>query len=332
MTVTIDMQKISVVTPTHNRPKTLRMLLDSLEAQSLPAARFEVLVVGNEEDLGRAVVQEFESRGRLDIRWAFIPDDPWKGRSASAKRNLGAKLAKNPWLAFTDDDCVADPRWLESATAYFDDERNGGVEGRKCIPPLDPPTLTHKGLLRFTREGGYQTANMFYRRDVFIEVGGFDLSFPFYLEDTDLAWTVLDRGYHIPHARDAVVEHPVSPPAPWRLLDVALRTDLVVRLFKKHPNRFRSAGMRAMPRSAPAYLALEAAALGAALTGRRTTAGLLALATGAVTLGHSMKLFHGCRAEAEEVLVTTMLLPVVPVVALVQLVRGNIRYRTHLFP
>src|SRR6478609_4747509 len=194
---------ISVVVPTHDRTKPLRRLLESLVAQSLATSKFEVIVVGDERDPGEAVVREFAESDKLDVRFTFVANDPWAGRSPSLKRNHGARLARAEWLALIDDDCVAHGNWLESALAFFGSPKNGAVEGRKVIPAIDPPTLTYRGLLLFTKPGGYQTANMFYRRSVFLEIGGFDLAFPFYLEDTDLAWSVLDRGFDIPHADKA---------------------------------------------------------------------------------------------------------------------------------
>src|SRR3954464_3347367 len=96
---------------------------------------------------------------------------------------------------------------------------------------------------------------MFYRRSLFLEIGGFDTAFPFYLEDTDLAWSVLDRGFAIPHAESAVVAHPVPPAEPMRLLANAQRAILMPYLYKKHPERFRALGMRTIARSHLPYLA-----------------------------------------------------------------------------
>jgi hypothetical protein len=168
---------------------------------------------------------------------------------------------------------------------------------------------------------------MFYRRDVFLEVGGFDTRFPFYLEDSDLAWTVLDRGHAIPHAERAVVRHPVPPPAPWRLLDDAKRASLLALLRAKHPELFRRAGVRLLARNHIAYLVVWVATVVAAvvLGWKGFVAGLAAL--GLLALFDTYRRFRGCRVTAHEVTVTTLLLPVVPLVRVVQYARGLWRYR-----
>jgi GT2 family glycosyltransferase len=319
------MLRVSVVVPTHNRVGPLRLLLESLEAQLLTASEFEVIIVGDEGDLGQAVVQEFIDRGRLDLKFVFVPDDPWRGRSASAKRNFGAALACGPWLAFIDDDCVADSRWLIEALPFFESPENGGVEGRKTIPVPRFPTLTYRGLLLFTLPGGYQTANMFYRRSVFSELGGFDTAFPFYLEDTDLAWSVLDRGLAIPHAEQAAVAHPVPPAEPMRLLANARRAVLVPYLYKKHRKQFRASGMRTIVRSHVPYLACYALLVAASASEQVTWAAACLAALGLLTLAHTTKLFWKCRFTARELLLTAAMLPLVPMVTVVQLIRGNLR-------
>ena len=325
-----DNPLVSVVAPTHNRIRALRLLLESLASQQLPSDRFEVIIVGDEGDPGEAIVREFVERGGMNLRFSFVPNDPWAGRSPSLKRNFGASLAKSPWLAFIDDDCVADPQWLSGALPYFESGANGAVEGRKTIPVTDPPTLTYKGLLLFTLPGGYQTANMFYRRSLFLEVGGFDPTFPFYLEDTDLAWTVLDRGLEIPHAHNAVVSHPVSAAQPLRILALARRAILMPYLYKKHPQRFRDSDIRTVPRAHLVYLAAYIALIASLATGHVVAALICLASVVALTMAHTCKLFWKCRFSVSELLLTGALLPIVPVVTAVQLVRGNLRNRVFL--
>jgi GT2 family glycosyltransferase len=322
--------QISVVAPTHNRVRTLTLLLTSLEKQTLERGQFEVVIVGDENDPGQHVVSEFVRRGVLNLRFTSVPNDPWHGKSPALKRNHGAELALGQWVAFIDDDCVADPNWLASALPYFENPSVGAVEGRKVIPRVVPPTLTYRGLLSFTKPGGYQTANMFYRKSVFEEAAGFDTAFPFYLEDTDLAWSVLDLGYEIPYAAEAIVEHPVPPAQPMRLLASAQRGILVPYLFKKHPNLFKASGIRAIGRAHLPYLLGYVALIAACITGRGVWALAVIGALVAMTAAHSVKLFRGCFFTWREVLVTTALLPVVPAVLWIQLMRGNVRHRSLL--
>jgi len=316
---------VTIVMPTHHRPALLRRAIESIVAQSYPHALLELIVIASENDAAFAIVNELRPTTDIKLTCLSIPNDPSNGRSPSAKRNYGVSLATSPWVALIDDDCVADPGWIAGAAPLFSDTSAGAIEGRKNIPAIDPPTFTYKGLLNFTRPGGYQTCNMFYRRDLFMKLGGFDLKFPFYLEDSDLAWTVLDAGHTIPFASDAIVSHPVLEAQPWRMLDDAMRAALLPYLFKKHPQLFRQAGMRALRGIHWAYLILYAAALAMAFTSWPMLSLLPVTLLMALLALNNLKMFRGCRVTRQEVVVTNVLLPVVPIIKLVQLIRGNLR-------
>ncbi len=322
---TAEMLRVSVVMATHHRPEMLRRAMESLLAQDYPAGDMEVIVVACEGDAGIAVVREMAAATVMKCHCEVLADTPSNRLSAAAKRNAGANAATGQWLAFMDDDCVAEPGWISGAASYFDDPRHGAIEGAKVIPPMDPPTVTHKGLRTLAMPGGYQTCNIFYRRALFEKVGGFDPAFPFYLEDSDLAWSVLDAGFSIPHAEGARVVHPTPEARPMRMLYDAQRANLIPYLYKKHPERFMASGMRAMRWSHWVYLALYAA-LAAALAMRAwpVAAGLGAAIVLWLAL-HNVSLFRGCRVTLREWVLTNLLLPILPVVKVAQLVRGNVR-------
>ncbi len=324
--------KVSIVTPTHYRPASLAKLLDSLCSQTYPAALLEMIVVAHEQDRQAfQLVQQYAAVSPFPIRCLAIADDPMQGKSAAAKRNFGVEQATGDWIAFIDDDCEADRDWITQAEPFFYQPGVGAVEGGVQIPPVQPPTVTYRGLLSLTLPGGYQTCNMFYRRDLFLQLGGFDLNFPFYLEDSDLAWTFIDHGYQIPFAAAAQVSHPVTPPQPWRLWEGAKRAIRMVYLYKKHPTCFRAAGTKVLLTSEWVYLGCYAAALVTWLCSWPLVAGLCGGFVVPLLLLHLLKLFWGCRVQGEEVLVTAFLLPIIPVVKVVQLIRGNWRYKTWLW-
>jgi GT2 family glycosyltransferase len=316
---------ITVVIPTHRRAKLLAAALRSVAAQSFERERFEVIVVASQEDDAPAICAQIAAETGLKVTSVSIPNDPWHGRSPSAKRNYGGELAKSEWLAFLDDDCEADPDWLRGGAEMFPGQV--AVEGRKVIPPPPIPTMTYRGLLSFEKPGGFQSCNIFYRREEFLKLGGFDTRFPFYLEDSDLAWTFLDHGYAIPHAERAIVRHPVNPPAPWRFLDDGKRAFLLPLLQNKHPEQSRRAGVRAVGRSGLIYLA--AWLLAVALTVAFGWIGLLAGLSVVVMLAiiGAWRLFRGCKVTLHEVAVTTFLLPIVPCVRVIYYARGYFRFR-----
>lgn len=319
----------SVVVPTHHRPHSLASLLQSLEKQSLPATDFEVIVVPSPQDKSLSWLQDYSSRAPFKITVHIPEADPFQGRSASFKRNQGVGRAQADWIAFVDDDCVADPHWLTSAATLIDDPSIHGIEGLTRIPQPPQITLTYKGLTRLSSPGGYQTCNMFYRKKTFQEVGGFDLQFPFYLEDTDLAWSILDRDYVILFLDTAIVEHPVPPAETKRLLDNAWRTRLIPYLYKKHPALFAASGFKPLGRAHWIYLYVYAGSLYSIWMRPTWSTGLLMLAliVGLNSL-YIGKLLQGCGFSRQELKELFLYMPLAPVISFFQLLRGNFEQRT----
>ena len=209
---------VSVVVPTCGRPDLLRRCLAALDRQTLARERYEVIV----------------------------SDDSGLRSGPAAARNRGWRKARAPIVAFTDDDTVPDPAWLEEGIAAV---RRGAdaVVGRTTMPLPDPPTDYERNESGLER-AEFITANCFVRRGVLERLGGFDESFRMpWREDSDLHFRLLDRGFRIAKAERAVVVHPVRP-APW---GVSLRQQKKVLfdalLFRKHPRRYRER-IRAAPR------------------------------------------------------------------------------------
>lgn len=98
---------VSVVIPTFSRPESLAQCLAALAAQTLPRGAFEVIVCddGSPSPLA-AIVEPFADRMAVRV--------VRRTRAGPATaRNEGARHARAAILAFTDDDCVPTPLWLE---------------------------------------------------------------------------------------------------------------------------------------------------------------------------------------------------------------------------
>ena len=107
---------ISVVVCTRNRAERLRRMLASLHEMVAPAAaEWEVVVVdNNSRDGTRDVVTDFARNARMPARYFF------EGRQGlSWARNAGVRVSRGDVIAFTDDDCLADPLWLSQIDAEF---------------------------------------------------------------------------------------------------------------------------------------------------------------------------------------------------------------------
>ena len=96
-------------------------MLSSLTNQIRPAD--EVLIVDNgSTDQTRKVVESFENK--LPISYYFLPE-----ASIPRARNLVLEKAKNEIIAFTDDDCIVDPGWLDAVERGFLRADNIGMVG-----------------------------------------------------------------------------------------------------------------------------------------------------------------------------------------------------------
>lgn len=90
--------RCTVIVPTYNRRRLLQLTLDSLDRQTLPRDRFEVLVVddGSSDDTA-AVVRGYEDR--FDLRYFYQPDEGYRVAKA---RNVGIRHAAGEICVFVD--------------------------------------------------------------------------------------------------------------------------------------------------------------------------------------------------------------------------------------
>jgi hypothetical protein len=125
----------------------------------------------------------------------------------------------------------------------------------------------------------FATANCFCRRAVMEAVGGFDERFTAaWREDADLLFTLLERGYRVVPAPQALVVHPVRP-ARWGIsLSQQRKSQFNALLYKKHPALYRQ---KIQPGPPWHYYGAAAALLGALVPG---AAGLPVLALGGLGL------------------------------------------------
>jgi GT2 family glycosyltransferase len=181
----------SVVVATRERAGQLARALDSLLAQDHP--RCEIVVVDNAPVTG-------ETRELIERKYAErvrYVCEPVPGLAVA--HNTGLAAARGEVVAFTDDDVVADPRWLTELTAPFAADPRLGCSTGLILParlttpaqvlleshggfakgftprtydPADPPG--DEPLFPFTAGRFGSGANMAFRTEVLRAVGGFD--------------------------------------------------------------------------------------------------------------------------------------------------------------
>ena len=210
----------SVIIATYNRRELLLRAIQALRAQTLDPDRFEIIVVDDGSTDGTAAA--------LQGSGAQVFSQPNRGPAAA--RNLGLQQARGRWVVMTDDDTIPSPRWLESVEQAIGRHPDWiGVEGRTVCP--DPDPLGH--WVENLRGRQYITANMAYRRDVLLQLGGLDEAFPHpKCEDTELAWRCLQRG-PIGYWPAMEVLHPNRPQSLMHLLRSARYELSEFRLYGK---------------------------------------------------------------------------------------------------
>ena len=130
---------------------------------------------------------------------------------AAGARAAAARAAQGRLLLFCDCDDVAADDWVDRMVAalgkypavggHIDDTSLNTEDVVAWRPRLTPGELPRPfGLLAHALAG-----NCGLRREVYEEVGGFDPSFRYAAEETDLFWRVQLAGYQLGYAPDAVV-------------------------------------------------------------------------------------------------------------------------------
>jgi GT2 family glycosyltransferase len=239
--------RISVVLATFRRPDLLERCLRALDEQTLNPAEYEICVADDANlSSTREQVERFGKEFRARLR--YIPVT--KSHGPAAARNRGWQSASGAWIAFTDDDTIPDPSWLEKGLKTVEDPKVVAASGCVVMPLPEVPTdyeRNESGLCR----AEFVTANCFVRREALEAVGGFDERFRMaWREDSDLHFSLLRyaeaRGDRLTRAPDAIVVHPVRP-AKWGVCLSQQRKSLFnALLYKKHPELYR-ARIQAIP-------------------------------------------------------------------------------------
>ena len=100
----------SVLIAARNEAENLPQLLRDLAAQTLPAARFEVLIADDHStDATAALVAAAAEETGIAVRLIGLPKTQ-TGKKAALQAALQA--ARAPWLVCTDADCRLGPGWL----------------------------------------------------------------------------------------------------------------------------------------------------------------------------------------------------------------------------
>ena len=222
------MTLLSAVVCSYNRCESLRDTLRSLKEQSVGGdLSLEIIVVDNNStDRTRQIVEEAAADSPWPIRYIFETR-----QGIAYARNRGLHAAQGEYVAFIDDDAVADPDWAASVFRCFE-ETKADMVGGKVIPLwlAEKPAWITNDLLgpmprvdygparkRCAPQETFLTTNCALRRPSAIQYGVFDSTLGrrgqrwVGGEDLELCQRWIGAGAVVTYEPSAIVHHKVGP-------------------------------------------------------------------------------------------------------------------------
>jgi GT2 family glycosyltransferase len=203
--MTSEQPSVTVIVPHYNDLERLEVCLAALATQTYPSELVRVIVADNGSPQGIEAVRR-TAKGRAEV---IVVEE----RGAGPARNGAAALATSEVLAFTDSDCVPEPRWLEAGVGALanhdfvgghvtvlveDEERMTPTEAFERVFAFDFKTYIE-------RKGFTGSGNLFCPRALFETVGGFRVGVS---EDWEWSKRAQAHGFRLGYEPRAVVGHP----------------------------------------------------------------------------------------------------------------------------
>lgn len=167
-----------------NEEKHIESCLRAILNNIYPEKKYEIICIDNGSS-DRTV----ELARKYTASVYSIPD-----KTISYLRNYGAQKAQGEYLAFVDADCIVDRLWMEAASVYFKNE-NIVCFGSTPGIPIDATWVQKTWYLNkavrkeIQKIEWLESMNLFIRKDVFFEVGGFNEEL-LTCEDVDLCYRI----------------------------------------------------------------------------------------------------------------------------------------------
>jgi GT2 family glycosyltransferase len=210
--------EISLVIVNWNGGQFLEACLGAVAAQR--DVDFETILVDNGSRDGSV---DFVRSRFPAVRVVALP----RNFGFAGGNNAGAGAAGGRYLAFLNNDTVADPRWLRALRDGLDEKAGFALATSRIVYMHDPTVIDSAGDGVFRWGGAFKRyhgaaasraerseevfgvcgAACMMPRAVFDELGGFDEDFFVSHEDVDLSFRARLRGYRCRYVADAVVRH-----------------------------------------------------------------------------------------------------------------------------
>ena len=247
---------ISLITVNLNGRSHLEVLLASIQEQTYPSNRIEIIVVDN-GSMDDSV--EFLEARHPQVK--VIRNQTNEG--FARPNNQAAKVAQGEYLALVNNDMKLESDWTETMLRFIQESPPDVACVGSRILNWDGSKIDFiRGTMAFNGMGfqpGFDTridspaakdypdellfacgGALLIRREVFVEAGGFDEDYFAYYEDVDLGWRLWVLGYRVRFCPEAVVYHRhngTSGRFDWRKKVVLFERNAMFSLVKNYEDQ-----------------------------------------------------------------------------------------------
>jgi len=175
---------VSVVVVGFNGEKFIAQLLESLESQSYPRNRFEVILVDNAStDNTSKIAESFQKAEIIQLK---------ENTGFAAGNNEGIKKSKGEFVVLVSQDVWVEKNFLSELVKTMQEKPEAGIVGA-AEHPYDGTIPKAKKIVESSWMGG---GAMMIRRKA-LEEELFDENYFAYCEDMDLSWRMKMKGWRI---------------------------------------------------------------------------------------------------------------------------------------
>lgn len=155
--------------------------------------------------------------GNADRSLADTVLDPANNLGIPGGRNVGAAAGNGDIICFLDDDGLLREGVLDQVGIAFGADEKLGSIGFRIVDEFGATARRYvPGLRKDPNRSGPSTAfpggGCAIRRAAFEQVGGFCAPFQYGLEETDLAWRLINAGWSVSYRADLIMKHPRTSP------------------------------------------------------------------------------------------------------------------------
>jgi len=246
---------LSVIIPTRNRAKSLKVLLDSLQSAARPnSTKVEIIVVnnGSTDETSQILNEEAGIARPLEL---VVLHQPIPGKANAI--NLALTVARGEILMIVDDDVSIHPQCLVKHLDAYEQSSFSAVQG-KVQPGRDPegqcadlrqlqkyniPLVDYGDAI--IQIQGLTGTNMSFKREVLERIGAFDVRLgpgaAGFSEDTEFSMRIRRAGFKIGYTPHAIVYHELNPQRYGRAYnrDVEYRKGLSRSLYRHDSITFK---------------------------------------------------------------------------------------------